>query len=47
MKETQQPQGVSGSLTPHLEGAERSLSHPERMQPKPHAEGQKGNTEHE
>lgn len=47
MKEIQQPQGVYGTLTPHLEGAARSLPHPERMHPKPHTEGQKGNTEHE
>lgn len=47
MKEIQQPEACSGTLTPQLEGAARSLSHPERAHPEAQPKLQKGGTNHE
>lgn len=48
MKQTRQAMTQSGSLTPELEGAQRTAAHPVRGQPvKPTLQTQKGGTQHE
>lgn len=47
MNEIQRPKSCIGSLTPQLEGAACSASHPERTQPDPNSKTQKGGKNHE
>ena len=48
MKQTRQTMAHSGSLTPELEGAQRTAAHPAREQPvKATLQNQKGGTQHE
>lgn len=47
MNEIQRPNSCIGSLTPQLEGAARSVSHPERIQPETNSKTQKGGKNHE
>lgn len=48
MKQTSRSMECAGSLTPELEGAERSASHPVRTQPvKAAPQAKKGGEKHE
>ncbi len=41
------PQATAGSITPQLEGAAQSVSHPERSPKQPTPKSEKGGTSHE
>ena len=47
MKEVLKSQAATGSITPQLEGAARSTSHPERMPASTNSQAEKGGTSHE
>ena len=47
MKEILPSQAAAGSITPHLEGAAQSVSHPERVTASANPETKKGGAEHE
>ena len=47
MKEILRPQAAAGSITPQLEGAAQSVSHPERVSTPINSDSKKGGTEYE
>ncbi len=47
MKEILSHQTATGSVTPQLEGAEQSISHPERVPNQPDNKQEKGGARHE
>lgn len=47
MNENLYSQAVMGSITPQLEGASRSDSHPKRVPPQTSSKPEKGGTKHE
>ena len=47
MKENQRLEPNAGSLTPQLEGAARSASHPQRTRPQASSKPEKGGAGHE
>ena len=47
MNKSLHSQAVAGSITPHLEGAARSESHPERTPVQTNSKPDKGGAEHE
>lgn len=47
MNENLYSQAVAGSITPQLEGASRSDSHPKRVPTKTNSKPEKGGTKHE
>lgn len=47
MNKMLRPQNTAGSITPHLEGAAQSLSHPERATAPLNSQADKGGNKHE
>ena len=47
MNEILRPQAVTGSVTPQLEGAAQSETHPQRPAAQAYAEPKKGGADHE
>lgn len=47
MNEILRSQAAAGSITPQLEGASRSDSHPRRVPSKPNSKPEKGGAKHE
>ena len=47
MKEILRSQAVTGSITPQLEGASQSVSHPERGAEQSNSKPEKGSVKHE